>query len=141
MPARLCVTSLGRALVVAVLKNVSKESTKAVSANHFDILLVLLSFRPVSSYNASAIPAPGSGSIKAPQLGSDLSAQSGTEKKKGLAHWNQCNLTVQCTDSMCQISMGTFLVADSTDMCRHRQHAMCCSSTKRAERAAQDLIP
>jgi hypothetical protein len=106
----LCVTSLGGAPVVAASGNAGKEGTKAVSANHFDIPLVPSSFVPVSSYNASAVPAPGSGSIKVPLLSSESGAQSGTGKGKGLAHWNQCDLAVQCTDSMCQINMGTFLV-------------------------------
>ena len=104
------VTSPGGAPVVAASKNVGKESTKAVSANHFDIPPVPSSFGPVSSYNASAVPAPGSGSIKAPQLGSDSGAQSGTGKGKGPAHWNHCDLAVQCTDGMRQINMGTFPV-------------------------------
>ena len=129
--------------MVAASGNASKESAKAMSANHFDIPSVPSSFGPVSSYNASAVPAPGSGSVKAPQLGSDSSAQSGTGKGKGPAHWNHCDLAVQCTDGMCQINMGRYLssVADSTDMCGHRRHAMCCSSAKRAERVAQDLVP
>ena len=119
------VTSPGGAPVVAASGNASKENTKAVLANHFDILLVPSSFGPVSSYNASALPAPGSGSIKAPQLGSDSSAQSGTEKKKGPAHWNQCDLAVQCTDRMCQINMGTFLVLLIAPTCADTDGMQC----------------
>ena len=54
-----------------------------LSVTHFNILPVPASFGPVSSYIASAVPAPSTGSIKATQADSNSSAQSGTDKKKG----------------------------------------------------------
>ena len=64
---------------MAASGNAGKESTKAVSANHFDIPSVPSSFGPVSFHNDSAVPASESGLVKAPQLGSDLSARDGTK--------------------------------------------------------------
>ena len=75
-----CVTSLGRAPVVAVSGNTGKEKRKAVSAHTFDIPPVPSSFWPVLSYNVGSVSAPGSASVKTPVLGVDLEAKSGAGK-------------------------------------------------------------
>ena len=106
-----------------------------MSVNHFDILPVPLSSGPVSCYNQSAGPvpyykegavsAPGSGAITAPQPGSDLSAQFGAEKKKGPAHWNLGDLTVQCVEGRCQVHMGTFPVLLIEPVCEDTDGMRC----------------
>ena len=72
---------------------------KAVSAHTIDIPPVPSG---VSSYNV--------GSEMSLLPGASSEAKSGTGKGQGVAHWSQCDLAVQCTDSMCQISMGSFPV-------------------------------
>jgi hypothetical protein len=122
------VTSPGGAAVVAAPGNAVKGGSKneqqqvqkersvqqpaknsaTLSATHFNIPPVPSSFGPVASYNASAVPAPSSRSIKTAQADPRSSVQSGTNKKE--EPWNRCDLTVQCTDGKCQVNMGTLPV-------------------------------
>ena len=89
-----------------------KEKKKAVSAHTFDIPPVPSG---VSSYNV------GSG----PMLIPEPEAKSGVGKGQGLAHWSQCDLAVQCTDGMCQINMGSFLVLAIVPTCADTDSMRC----------------
>ena len=119
-------------LVEIIIKLVAVQ---VVSVNHFNILPVPSSFRlvlcynesggPVSYYREGAVSAPGSGVVKALQPGSDLSTQSGTKRKKGPAHWNHCDLAVQCVEGMCQVHMGTFPVLLRALMCEDTDSMRC----------------